>query len=57
VSDEIAYLPNLADLGVHNLKPIEERAWYYLLRYRKYNFYGPMVGEMPEPEYPPYIQI
>lgn len=57
VSDEIAYLPNLADLEVHDIKHLEERAWFYLVQNRKYNFYDPMVGEMPEPEHPPYIQF
>jgi len=57
VSDDIAYLPNLANLGVHDLKHLEERAWFYLMQNRKYNFYEPIVGEMPEPEHPPYIQF
>lgn len=57
VSDDIAYLPDLASLGVHDLKPIEDRAWFYLLRYRKYNHYDPIPGELPEPEHPPYIQF
>jgi len=57
VSDDIEYLPNLASLGVPDPMPIEERAWYYLLRYRKYNFYEPMIGEFPEPEHPPCIQF
>jgi len=57
VSDDIAYLPDLASLGVHDLMPIEERACFYLLRFRRYNYYEPVVGEFPEPEHPPYIQF
>lgn len=57
MSDEIAYLPNLADLGVHNVTPLEDRAWFYLRLFRRYNFYEPVVGEFAEPEPPPYIQF